>query len=107
MKLFVYATLKDKHTLVKALHESKVPEYECCTLPGFKEVKDGEWPTLERNSKGRVEGDIIDVTPTEMKRLDAWETHYTRSLAYTDGGQAYTYVYKDGPDGDGDKLRAS
>jgi len=96
--LFVYATLKSHKAQLRAMgHDLKG---RATTLPGYSELHitahDDRWPTLWQTPRGKVKGEILEVTPADLKKLDKWEDKYQRKSVETEDGRADTYVYKGG-----------
>ncbi len=90
MKLFVYATLKNRETVRKVLHH-KVAERRA-VLPEFHEIP-GKWPTVTPMTNAHVKGEVFDVTADDLVLLDAWENNYKRRKVATSAGQCWIYEF--------------
>ena len=96
IKLFVYQTLKDEKTIAEVLgHEKPEKPY---TLKGYKKVavtgRKG-YDTLQPSDGDSVNGDIIECTKAEIKKIDEWEDEYERdSVGKIDNQLLFAYIYK-------------
>ena len=92
--VFVYATLMHKRTLEQVFHHD-FPIAGHAIVYGYKEYKEGTWPNLEKAPGEVLKGDLLQVTPEQLAKLDAWEQRYRRArLITTDGDQVWAYVLK-------------
>lgn len=97
-RVFVYATLRDKGILKKALGEEHGKEMTRTHLPGYVErdlhIHGNPWPTIMRRPGSKVPGYTFLVSEDELKKLDDWEDHYQRKYVHTEEGPAWSYMYK-------------
>ncbi len=94
----VYATLKDRATREEALHED-VPVIGKATLDDYAETSelrdDDAYPTLVPRPRGRVPVELLRLTPHQLRRLDAWESQYSRIRVFRKSPvPTYTYVLR-------------
>lgn len=95
MKMFIYATLKSKGILEKALGEKHSKKLiPACLYDWEESIEDKEWPTINEVHIGEVKGDIIEVNAEELNKLDNWENNYRRIKVKTDKGNAWAYQWK-------------
>lgn len=97
-KVFVYGTLRDAKTRKEALGA------EISTTPAKVEgeLKEDENYTTIIPGGGSVEGQIMELTPEQIARLDKWEADYTRHKVSLDSGEevwAYSRKPEFGSDG--------
>lgn len=74
-KVFVYGTLTDPLTRKEALGEHV--ESEAAAIKGLAK-EDGEFSTLKDAPDAETPGQMLSLTDEQLKKLDAWETNYTR-----------------------------
>jgi len=99
-QLFIYETLRS-HSLIKKLI-GEVPAYEPATIRGYERVtyriEGDDYETLEpshRKVVPLVRGDVLNLTNAELKKLDHWESRYSRRQLPTSAGEAWVYLLKD------------
>jgi gamma-glutamylcyclotransferase (GGCT)/AIG2-like uncharacterized protein YtfP len=92
-KLFVYGQLKD-HEIVKKVTGEDIVKKKAI-LNNFK-VKgtEKEGRTLTTSPTAHARGDIIQVTPGDLKKLDDWEERYSRKRVKVQGHRAWAYFKK-------------
>lgn len=73
-RVFVYGTLQDAATRKKALGEDVTAKRT--TIPGFTK-QEGEFSTIEKG-KGEVKGQMLELTPEQVAKLDKYEEKYDR-----------------------------
>lgn len=93
-KVFVYGTLRDEATRTEALGEKvkSVPG----VAPNEKKIDIQTFPEIEHEEGRNLRGDVIEVTPEQIKKLDSWEEKYERDVITLDNGDK-AYVYKLNP----------
>jgi len=91
--LFTYGTLKKGFGLHEALEDS--PFIEDAEVKGFRMYSLGGFPGVKRDEKaGTIRGEIYEVTPRLLRRLDHIEGAYHRDLYPTTTGKwVGIYVY--------------
>src|SRR3990172_1166524 len=94
--LFVYGTLKKGFALHGALEDA--PFLGDAEVKGFKMYSLGGFPGVVRDEKaGTIKGEIYEVTPRLLRRLDYIEGAYRRDLYPTTTGKwVGLYVFKGG-----------
>ena len=94
MRVFVYATLKNKRTRIKAMHEDAIDITPAAILH-FRECIRHDYPSLERSPGSILRGELLEVTKQDKERLDLWEERYHAiHVVTTDGTPAVAYVLK-------------
>lgn len=96
----MFATLKDRAIQDEVLGHDADVVARPYTVENYTEVArklpDDTYPTLERAPRGRVTGEILDVSDGDLLRLDAWESDYHRiRVAEWRGRVVWTYVLRD------------
>ena len=91
--VFVYKTLKRQHVRTQALGH-KMPDGPATALLGYMEVERAGWPTLEVASGRRVTGELLEVSDSDLIKLDEWEFRYRRIRVLTLAGPAWAYVLR-------------
>ena len=97
--LFVYGTLITDETRKDVLGRdvSGVP----ATLDGYDgsktvTIEKESYPAAEKKKKHSIQGLLIEVTPEELEKLDAWETdaYRRKEIELTNGIKAWIYLNK-------------
>lgn len=100
LPLFVYSTLRKRYLLDRVAKDREVAEL-LALLHGWRRELLPErhgYYTIVPDPDGTVEGDVVRLTRTELRRTDAWETQYERRVVeMPDGSDAYAYVWRDEP----------
>lgn len=97
MKLFVYATLKKSHVRKEVLGHDLPEENPKVSLIGWRELHEGKpgkrLATLKKDPNSIVEGEVFDVSPEDLKKLDDYEETYRRiPVKLSSGEDVETYV---------------
>jgi len=98
-RVFIYATLKSKSVLEKALGTNHGKVMVPTIAHGYKETfihhNHDVWPTLwTTGSRVSTKGDIINVTDDELAKLRAWENNYVLRPVQTEDGQALAFFFE-------------
>jgi gamma-glutamylcyclotransferase (GGCT)/AIG2-like uncharacterized protein YtfP len=94
--LFVYGTLRD--ATVQRNIIGRVVDLRPATLSGYTQrtvdLGGRTYPRLERQTVGRVDGFVMDLTAAELARVDGYEGNaYDRvTVTLADGSAAFVYV---------------
>lgn len=94
-QLFVYGTLLDASVQQKVL--GRVAAGQPDRLAGYKKykIKLGRhvYPIIKPEAGGLVEGAVLAVTPTELKRIDQYEgqAYQRKKVTLASGRQAWVY----------------
>jgi len=95
-KLFVYGTLRESEIQEKII--GRTIEGSEDTLSGYErsetEIEGETYPILVPNREGRIEGLVLSVNPSELRRIDEYETEaYRRIQVYLQSGErAWVYI---------------
>lgn len=90
--VFVYGTLKDATTRKEALGE-EVSTEKAKALG--EEKQSGEYSTIEPSTDKNVEGEVMQLSADQIKKLDSWESDYERKeITLEDGTKAWAYSRK-------------
>jgi gamma-glutamylcyclotransferase (GGCT)/AIG2-like uncharacterized protein YtfP len=96
--LFVYGTLRKKHTDYQALGNHDVMRSPNATLRGFKNVNMGQgYHTIKADPGGMVYGKALELKNpgTDLPKLDQYEDRYNRiPVTLDDGTLAHAYQMK-------------
>ena len=99
MMLFVYGTLATGKTLKNILSRdvTGIP----ATLDGYDgsktiTIENESYPVAEKNTECSIQGLLVEVTPEELEKLDAWETdaYRRKEVELTNGIKAWIYLNK-------------
>lgn len=88
LRLFVYNTLKSRKLVHKLL--GHLVSESSTVLPGYIEI-DGDYPTIHQAKNRDLKGEIFNLDPEDIKKLDDWEDHYFRIRVRTNAGPAWAY----------------
>ena len=97
--LFVYGALTSRETRKNVIGRdvSGIP----ATLDGYDDsnmvtIENESYPAAEKNIECLIQGLLIEVTPEELEKLDAWETdaYRRKEVELTDGIKAWIYLNK-------------
>jgi len=92
-KLFVYGTLKNAKTRKEALGEEIGTEPAMAPNEEDHDVK--SFPNIEHKNGKNLKGDVLEVTPAQLKKLDEWEEKYKRiTIKLSTGERAFVYKMK-------------
>jgi gamma-glutamylcyclotransferase (GGCT)/AIG2-like uncharacterized protein YtfP len=92
-KVFVYGTLKDAETRKQALGED-VTTTSAETTGKVKDVGDG-YTTLE-SGEDKVPGQVMELSPQQLEKLDKYENKYQREeITLANGEKAFAYKLKE------------
>ncbi len=93
--LFVYGTLQDPQVQTRVF--GRIVQGQADTLPGYRKAEiaiDGSvYPFAVEDSSGVIAGQVIEVTPDELVRIDAYEGSEYRRLRVRLGSGRATWVY--------------
>ena len=99
MMLFVYGTLATGETLKNILGRD-VPDMQA-TLDGYDgsktiTIENESYPAAEKNTECSIQGLLVEITPEELEKLDAWETdaYRRKEVELTNGIKAWIYLNK-------------
>ena len=99
MNLFVYGTLATGETLKNILGRD-VPGMPD-TLEGYDgsktiTIENESYPAAEKNTECSIQGLLVEITPEELEKLDAWETdaYRRKEVELTNGIKAWIYLNK-------------
>lgn len=95
INLFVYGTLKNKHTEYTTLGHDVLGS-EKAILSGYKKMHKGNdyysIKKYEGPEKSNVPGKKLKITRKDLEELDDWEMRYNRiEVVLSDGTEAYAY----------------
>ena len=94
-KIFVYGTLSDPEVQKHVF--GRVVSSVICVLDGYKRSKiliDGDiYPIIIPRKKGKVLGSIIEVTTSELKKIDKYETSAYRRKKVVLKNNLVAWVY--------------
>ena len=101
-RVFVYATLRDKWVQERALQHIAKMEADAAILPGHSQVLvhlSGSrelWPNVVPNSPMYVvTGEILDLSDSDLVKLDKWEDKYHRvQVSLVGGDTAWMYILR-------------
>jgi gamma-glutamylcyclotransferase (GGCT)/AIG2-like uncharacterized protein YtfP len=90
--VFVYGTLRSENTRKQAIG-IRIPVYKAEAEGEVKQ--EGEYSTISFLRGGHVEGDVMNLTHSQLKKVDKWEEEYTRHpVRLKDGTVAWAYSRK-------------
>ena len=93
--LFVYGTLQDPQVQTRVF--GRIVHGQADTLPGYRKAEiaiDGSvYPLAVEDVSGVIAGQVIEVTPDELVRIDAYEGSEYRRLRVPLGSGRETWVY--------------
>ena len=98
MNLFVYGTLTTDGTLKNVIGRD-VPGMPV-TLDGYVSkaitIENEFYPAAEKNTECSIQGLLVEITPEELEKLDAWETdaYRRKEVELTNGIKAWIYLNK-------------
>ena len=99
MNLFVYGTLATGETLKNILSRD-IPGIPA-TLDGYDgskmvTIENESYPAAEKNIECSIQGLLVEITPEELEKLDAWETdaYRRKEVELTNGIKAWIYLNK-------------
>ena len=93
-KVFVYGTLKDVKTRKEALGENV--QAEEATAKGTV-TENKKYPDFHPEGKHEIKGEVLTLTPEQIKKLDNWEEKYDRKQITLDNGEK-AWVYEEKPE---------
>lgn len=93
-RVFIYGTLEDRNTRKKALGEN----VKAVPASAKGNVTDkNSYPDFHPQGKEDVKGELLTLTPEQVKKLDNWETKYNRKEITLDNGER-AWVYEEKKD---------
>lgn len=93
--LFVYGTLRYHKFQKEALHKKLngsvtfLKEYKRVYIT----VKGEKYPLVLKSNKKRVRGLLLDISTSDLKKLDTYEHHYYRRKSIPWMGVKHVWVY--------------
>ena len=97
--VFVYGTLTSDKILKNII--GRCPTSIPATLDGYDgskmiTIENESYPAAEKNTEYSIQGLLVEVTPEELEKLDAWETDVYRrkEVELTNGIKAWIYLNK-------------
>jgi len=90
-KVFVYGTLKDPKTRKEAIGEHV--KTEMAIAPNDEKFDIKSFPDIKHDEGKNLRGEVLEVTPEQLKKLDNWEEKYERSTIILENGEK-AFVYK-------------
>jgi gamma-glutamylcyclotransferase (GGCT)/AIG2-like uncharacterized protein YtfP len=94
--LFIYGTLRDPLVQLRVIGRTAVATPDVLDGYARNSISLGgrEFPILDEDTGSQVEGQVIEVTPEELQRLDIYETSAYHRIRVTlrSGLEAWTYA---------------
>ena len=99
MNLFVYGTLTTDEALKNVIGRDVlgIP----ARLDGYDgsktiTIENESYPVAEKNTECSIQGLLVEITPEELEKLDAWETdaYRRKEVELTNGIKAWIYLNK-------------